>query len=387
MMNVTYSKTSYPVRLAAILVSVVLIVLISAKLQVVIVPIIFSLIFSVMLYPLSCKMEKWGMGRALSALISVLFASVILGAFIYFLSSQISSLNEQAPQLAEKIEQLGKRVQWHVYTHYGINKSEQTEQVQHQLDVLADNGAGIIAAIVKSVLSFLTDVLLIPLYIFFLLYFRNFFLEFFHKAISSTDKAIIDEIIVKIYGVIQSWLVGVIVVMVIVGTLNTIGLLALGIPYAAFFGFLAAVLLLIPYIGISIGAILPMIMALITKDSYWYAAGVVAIFWVIQILEGNLITPYIVGSKISINPLVAILVLILFGNLWGISGLILALPITAMCKIIFDAVPGLRPYGFLLGVPRRHHLKNRHLVTRIATSASTTLRPRLPKPRSKSTVE
>jgi predicted PurR-regulated permease PerM len=381
MMNITYSKISPPVRLAAILISIVLIVLISAKLQVVIVPIIFSLIFSVMLYPLCCRLEKWGVSKALSALFSVLFASVILGAIIYFLASQISSLNEQLPQLSEKMEQLGKRAQWHVYTHYGINKSEQTEQVQHQLDNLADNSGKIVAAIISSVVSFLTDVLLIPLYVFFLLYFRNFFLEFLHKAISSADNAIIDEIISKLYAVIQSWLVGVIVVMAIVGTLNTIGLLALGIPYAAFFGFLAAVLLLIPYIGISIGAILPMIMALITKDSYWYAAGVVAIFWVIQILEGNLITPYVVGSKISVNPLVAILVLILLGTLWGISGLILALPITAMCKIIFDAVPPLRPYGFLLGVPKLHHLKDAEEITAVSTQSSPSLKTRLPRPR------
>jgi predicted PurR-regulated permease PerM len=100
-------------------------------------------------------------------------------------------------------------------------------------------------------------------------------------------------------------------------------------------------------------------MALITKDSYWYAVGVVGVFWVIQVLEANIITPYIVGSKISINPMIAILVLILFGNLWGISGLILALPITALLKIIFDEIPDTRPFGFVLGEPEHHHLQNR----------------------------
>jgi predicted PurR-regulated permease PerM len=363
-----------PTRLAAILISIVLIILISAKLQVIIVPIVFSVIFSVMLYPLACKLESWGMNKALAALLSVFVASVVIGVLVYFLASQISSLNDQSPQLMEKFNVLTKKIQGHVSTHYGINKTEQTEQVQHQLENLADNSARIIAAVIASVVSFLTDVLLIPLYVFFILYFRNFFLEFFHKAFSA-DNTIIDEILSKMYSVIQSWLVGLIVVMAIVGTLNTIGLLVLGVQYAALFGFLAAFLLLIPYIGIAIGAILPAVMALITKDSYWYAVGVIAIFWVIQILEGNLITPYIVGSKISINPVVAVLALILFGNLWGISGLILALPITAMCKIIFDTIPATQPYGFLLGVPKRHHLIDHPTVTHSKRTGPIHVRP------------
>lgn len=383
--NPTFSKPpSYPIRLAATLLTVVIVVFISAKLQVIIVPIIFSIIFSVMLYPLAHRLEKWGLSKALAALFSVLAAAIFLGLVLYFLSTQLSSLNDQSPRLAEKMDLLVKKVQGHVSTHYGIKKSEQSVQIQHQLDNLADNGAKILASVIGAMVSFFTDVLLIPLYVFFLLYFRNFFIEFFYKAFTSAENSIIDEIVAKMYSVIQSWLVGLIVVMAIVGSLNTIGLLILGIEYAAFFGFLAAVLLLIPYIGIAIGAILPVIMALITKDSYWYAVGVVLIFWFIQILEGNIITPYVVGSKISINPLVAIFALILFGNLWGISGLILALPITAMCKVIFDAVPGMQPFGFLLGMPKKHHLNDRPPSLRRIRKASR-LRARVPRVRVRET--
>ena len=353
---------SYPVRLAAILICVVVIVFIAAKLQVVFVPIIFSSIFSVMLYPLVCRLEKWGFSKALAAALAVMVGSLTCGLLIYFLASQISSLNDQGPQLMEKLDLAIKKMQLHVSSHYGINKSQQSEQVQHQIDNLADNGARIITGAIALMVSFVTDVMLIPLYVFFLLYFRSFFLDFFHRVFSSADRGMIDEIFSKMYSIIQSWLAGVMVVMGIVGTLNTIGLVLLGIPYAALFGFLAALLLLIPYVGITIGAILPAIMALITKDSYWYAVGVVLVFWFIQVLEGNLITPYVVGSKISLNPLVSILALILFGNLWGLSGLILALPTTAMCKVIFDTVPGMKPFGFLIGVPRKYHLKTNPIV-------------------------
>ena len=129
----------------------------------------------------------------------------------------------------------------------------------------------------------------------------------------------------------------------------TVGLLILGVDYAIFFGFFGAVLVLIPYFGISMGSLLPAIYTLVTQDNPVKALGVIGIFLFVQTLEGNFITPYIVGSKVSINPLAAIVVLILWESVWGLPGLILALPMTAIIKVIFDAAPALKPYGFLIG--------------------------------------
>ena len=132
------------------------------------------------------------------------------------------------------------------------------------------------------------------------------------------------SILTKIYEVVHSYLTGLVTVTLIVGTLNTIGLLVLGIDYAVFFGFLAAALLVIPFIGILIGSILPIIIALITKDSPMYAVGVAGVFVFVQFLEGNFITPQIVGSKVSINGLVAIIALLLGSALWGLAGMALS---------------------------------------------------------------
>jgi predicted PurR-regulated permease PerM len=361
-MNSDFFKYPYPIRLASVLLCLILIVFICSKLQVVIVPLIFSLIFSVMIYPLAKLLQRWKFSKGLAALFSVVIASVAIGSIIYFLWTQISQLSNEMPQLADKLDALYKQFQTHLYHEYGIAQSEQTEQIKIQLNHLADdNGGKILGWILKETANFVTDVTLIPLFVFFLLYFRDFFLEFFCKAFTTADNELINTILTHMCEVIQSWLVGLVAVMAIVGTLNTIGLFSLGIQYAALFGFLAAFLLLIPYVGIIVGSLLPALMALATKDSYWYAIGAIAVFLFVQILEGNLITPYVIGSKISINPLVAILSLILFGNLWGISGLILALPITAMCKVVFDAVPEMQPFGFVLGEPEKHFLNQSQL--------------------------
>jgi predicted PurR-regulated permease PerM len=190
-----------------------------------------------------------------------------------------------------------------------------------------------------------------PVFIFFFLFYRRFFKQFLQKLFARTPNDNITEVMLKVQSVVKNYILGLLTVMVIIAALNTVGLLVLGIKYAFFFGALAALLNIIPYIGIFIGSVLPIIMALLTKDSIWYAVGVAGIFAVVQFLEGNFITPNIVGSKVSVNPLAAIIALIIGGMLWGPAGMILSIPFTAILKVIFDHVDSLEPFGFLLGEP------------------------------------
>lgn len=136
----------------------------------------------------------------------------------------------------------------------------------------------------------------------------------------------------------------------------------LDIQHAVFFGVLAAVLTIIPYIGIFIGSLLPILFALVTKDSLWYPLGVALVFWFVQFLEGNFITPNIIGGRVSINPFAAILALFFGGMIWGPLGMILSIPVLAIIKVIFDVVKPLQPYGFLLGNPSNEDIQERKQI-------------------------
>jgi predicted PurR-regulated permease PerM len=204
------------------------------------------------------------------------------------------------------------------------------------------------------------DLGLMPVFIFFFLYYRTFFKQFLNKLFIRTPNRNITEIMYKIQTVVKNYILGLLLVMAIIAALNTIGLLILDIEYAFFFGALAALLNIIPYLGIIIGSVLPILMALLTKDSIWYAVGVAGVFTVVQLLEGNFITPNIVGSKVSVNPLAAIIALIIGGILWGPSGMILSIPFTAIFKVILDNIEPLEPFGFLLGEPPVPADKNPH---------------------------
>jgi predicted PurR-regulated permease PerM len=351
-------KFANPVRIAAILFILAICFVILSWAEVLILPLLFAIIFSTMLFPISLQLEKWGLHKGLAAFIAVLAAGMLLALFLTVVITQLLHLIDQGPQFVQRMGALVDRAEVYISRHWHIQKALHVFQVDHLGQYFSTT--------MSFTANLVSQFVLVLLFSFFLLYFRVFFLEFFYKVFAASDKQLIDDTMEKIYLVIQNYLIGLLKVIAIIGTLNSIGLWSLGIESPLFFGFLGGILVIIPYIGILIGSALPFIVALITKDSAWYAVGVLGVFFFVHVLEGNLITPYVVGSKVSVNPLIAIFSLLLFGRLWGLPGLILALPVTAICKIIFDLLPGFKAVGFLLGKPQKYHFKKySHLHARL----------------------
>lgn len=339
---------------------IVLLVFALYVLQPIIVPLLFAVILSISIFPMVKFFErKLKFNRIFSTLFSIIILIVGIGLLFTFIGIQISEIVSKSDQYAAKLEEIYNQSVSQIENSFGINRKD---FLKNNLDfgkTLKDNFSNIISFLGASG-SILSDVILIPLYMFFFLLYRKFFQLFIYKVFSKNNDTLkIKTLLQKLYKVQQDYLVGLFTVMGIVGVLNSIGLLALGIENPFFYGFLAALLLLIPYVGIIIGSLIPAVIALVTKDSYLYSVAVIGLFVFIQFLEGNFITPKITGSKVSINALVAILAIIVFSMLWGTSGMILALPIVASLKILFDAIPSLEPYGFVLGEPEEDQIKSR----------------------------
>ncbi|PQA58159.1 AI-2E family transporter [Siphonobacter curvatus] len=341
----------YPVRLAAILICVLLIIYGLYALQGVVTLLLFSLLLAMLLFPLCRKLERWKFPRVAAIFVCLVILIGVLVGIGWVVSMQMANFSDDFPKFQNKMNAVLDRAQEMANDQLGLDKTRQNTEIRRITNDVLHNSGSYITTFLSSTTSTLADLSLIPLFVFFILLYRDFFRSFVYKLFSKTKRSRLDDVLSKIYVVVQGYLAGLVLVIGIVACLNTTGLLILGIDYAWFFGTLAAVLLLVPYIGILIGSLLPTIYALVTKDSPMYAVGVIGVFSFVQILEGNFITPYVVGSKVSVNPLAAMVVLILGGQLWGISGLVLALPVTAIVKVICDNVDGLKPYGFLLGDP------------------------------------
>ncbi len=351
------TKRPYAIELAATLISLSLIIALLYVLQGVLLPLMFSILIAISLYPVALFLERLSLGKAFSALLAVILAICVLGGLIWFIVHQVIVIGKDGMDIVQKFISIFDTIQLWLQEQFGIEPTQVAERLRSQANEILSHAGTYLTAAFGSVGNILAGAVLVPLFSFFLLYYRVFFREFFFRVFRSTPQATVHNTLNKIYQVVQSYLLGLVTVMAIVAILNTVGLLILGIQYAWFFGTLASLLMLLPYIGIAIGSILPALFALATKDTAWYAVGVIAWFQVVQFLEGNLITPNIVGGKVSINPLMSIISILLGGMLFGLAGLILALPLTATVKVIFDAVPSMNAFGFLIGEPEKYHLK------------------------------
>lgn len=357
-MEKTSPKMSTAVELSAKLISFILILVILYVAQSLVLPLLFGALIAISLYPLTRLFERLRIGKAISAVLAVLIGIAIILAILWFIVHQSIIIGQDASAITTKITPVLEEAQDWVDKNFMIRKNEVIDKLKEYGASMVENAGGIITGTFGSIGSLLANCILVPFYSFFMLYYRDFFREFFFKVFKSSNQHNVNEVLNKTYVVLQNYLVGLITVMGIIAVLNTIGLLVMGIDYAWFFGSLASLLMLLPYIGITIGSLLPAIFAFAVKDNAWYAIGVIVWFQIVQFLEGNIITPNIVGSKVSVNPLITIIAILAGGMLFGLAGLILAIPLTATLKVIFDSIPSTEAFGFLFGEPKQEHLKH-----------------------------
>ncbi|RIJ42115.1 AI-2E family transporter [Pontibacter oryzae] len=312
-------------------------------------PLAFGLLFALLLLPLSRDLEiKLRFPRPLAILCSITLVVVVLGMIAWFVSLQLVSLTSDLDTVGQNIEALLARGQDFMASKFGITPPNKTELIQNAIGSIQDISATFLGSTISMTTGALTILTLVPIFIFCLLYYRDHLEQFMFKYVAKDRRSGVIQTVSNIQHVVQSYISGLMIVIVVVALLNTAGLLMLGVKYAIFFGVFASILTIIPYIGIMIGASLPALFTLATTGNLLDAVLVVLVFMFVQFLEGNFITPFVVGSKVSINPFAAIVALLLGGEIWGAAGMVLSIPMIAMMKVIFDVYPPLQPFGFLL---------------------------------------
>ncbi|MGB1207499.1 MAG: AI-2E family transporter [Chitinophagales bacterium] len=311
-------------------------------------PLTLSFLLALALYPFSSWLERKRFPRFLAILVALFFVGVVLSLMAWLLVGQLNNFASEVPLLITKFENLFNDLQIYIEEKSMIDSSGQITMLQDaamQIFSTATSLATVAFSATSSVLLYLT---LIPIYTFLILFYRGNWKKFLFEMTSDEANPRIEQMMTKIVEVIQSYVGGLSTVIFIVATLNCIGLFLLGIKYAFFFGFFAAVLTVIPYFGIAIGALFPTLYTFLITNNIWLAVGVLVIFGIVQTLEGNFITPYVMSSKVSLNPLVIIFGLLLGGFLWGALGMILSLPLMAIINIVLNEVDELRPFAILM---------------------------------------
>lgn len=312
-------------------------------------PILFSGMIAILLNPMADKMESWGIKRGLAAFLTVLIVSLLLLSLLSVIAIQSQEIVKELPQLVKEKDHIVDLTNLKESSEYIYDFiQEHVSTIEENLDQLRDTGLQLLQQGVTGVTDALTFLVLCPIYVFFMLLCKSNIYNFIRAYHPKRKKENKSDVITNVKNSLFKYLKGLFFIMTISGTLTFIGLYFLGIEYALFLGTLTALLTPIPYIGVFISAIIPLTLALITKDSIWYGAGVIFIFAAVQFLEGYVFTPKIMGDSININPLIIVLGLIIFGSLTGIIGMIMTVPLLAILKVIIDYYPHLKPWKLLL---------------------------------------
>lgn len=340
-------KKTYPfyIRSTVILFGLILLLYALSSLRDILTPICFSVMLAILLNRLVIKLERFKISKFWAILISVLLAFFVIAGIAYFISSQILSFGDDLPLLKKKFILLFSRFQQSLQNTLGFNMKQQDQWIAE-----AEVGMKpLIGQALGTVAGTFGLLFLLPVYTFLLLYYKSLFLKFLYEIFGDSDTVKVAEVLQETKGAVQHYMIGLLREGIVVALLNTTALFLLGVKYAVLLGIMAALLNLLPYIGGVIAILLPVIVATITKEGIQTQLGVTAAFLFIQFIDNHILIPLIVSSKVQINAFISIVIVLLGGALWGISGMFLSIPFIGILKIIFDRIDELKPWGKLLG--------------------------------------
>lgn len=344
----------YPFYLKAttVLFGISLFVLMLYMLADLLVPLAFSILLAILLNPLYNRLRRFKMPKILAISLTLLGLIIFIGAVLYFLSSQMIQFGDTFPALKAKGAQIIVEIEAWIQHTFGVSIDKQMQM----LNEAANNSKGLVGQTIGSLFGLFSVLFLIPVYIFLLLLYKELILNFLYEVFSEENTHNVAEILNQTKTAIQSYIVGLLIEALIVAILNSAALFILGVKYALLLGIIGAILNMVPYIGGIIAILLPLLIATVTKDGYSTQLGIVIAYTVIQFVDNNFLVPRIVSSKVQINALISIVVVLMVGTLWGVSGMFLSIPMVAVLKIVFDRIEDLKPWGKLLGdeIPTQH---------------------------------
>jgi len=315
----------------------------------ILIPIVFAIIIAVVLHPVVNFFVRINCNRILAIVFTLFLTILVITGICIFLFSQASTFSDSWPILVDRFTNMLNKTIGDAANYFDITPQYIYDLIWKTRTEIINNSSVAIEQTLLKVGGLAIVLFLVPVYIFMILFYQPLLLDFVHKLFGASNKTQVIEIVSQIKTVIQRYLVGLLIEAFIIATLYSGTLFALGIEYAILLGVIGALINVIPYIGGVVGVTLPMMVALATKSSGWYAVYILILFYIIQFIDNHFIIPMVVASKVKINALFSIIVVIAGNALWGIPGMFLSIPILGIVKLIFDNIEPLKPWGFLLG--------------------------------------
>jgi len=345
------SQYQFPliIRLSFILLFLIMIIYLLVEFKFYLTPLTLGVLFAYLLFPIENFFEKRKVPRILANIISIIIGLSVIYGIGFFIYKQFGVFLHNLPALKEQAAENINTLIGKLEVSMGI----QTGELKHEMALMIQNffesPAQVFRSAFGATFNTIFTVLIMPVYIFFLLYYRDKFRKVLLMMIPEQRHAVAKRIIDEVNTVTIRYMTGVFIVVTILVFVNTAGFLIIGLDYAFLLGAIAAIMNFIPYYGTIIGYSFPFLFAVFVMDSPSYAFWVVIQFIIVQFSENNILTPNIVGLHVNINPFMIILAITFGGVLWGLPGMFIAVPAVTVLRVLGENIDDLKPLGYLLG--------------------------------------
>lgn len=345
-----FVRLPFYAKLASVLLSLTLMLLLLYVGKSVFVPILIALLFAILIRPINMFFRrKLRFPSIIASIISVTFFVIIILGIITFISWQVSSFSKDWTTIERNMTIHVSKIQAFLRETFNVTE---TEQIEYLNQTAAESKSKLTTMATNFLMSFsdtLFNMTLIPIYMFLFLLYQNHFITFLSRLVGEGDQNRLKAILYQIKTAVQSYLFGVCIQVVSIAALTTIGLSIVGVPYALLLGVITGILGLIPYLGIILACAITLFATLTGSPDLSLIFGVILVTVIVQIIDNNILVPLVVSSKVEINAIASIVGIFAGGMLAGIAGMFLAIPMIAILKVIFDNIPALSPWGYLIG--------------------------------------
>lgn len=319
------------------------------------IPVALAAVFSMLFIRFCNWLEYKGISRGIASLICIASFVAAICLIVFLLSWQLNGLAENIDAMKQRVVGLFSNFQQWIYEKAGVDLKQQKEMLKVQSD---SSGPGnIMASFAGKIMDILVNTVLVLVYMFLFLLYRSHIKKFILKLVPGGEKGKADDVVHQAGKVAQRYLSGLATMIVVLWIMYGIGFSIIGVKSAIFFAVLCGILEIIPFVGNLTGTSITVLSVLAQGGDSNMIIGVLITYALVQFIQTYILEPLIVGEQVNINPLFTILAIVLGELIWGVAGMVLAIPLLGMLKIVCDHIPDLQPYGFLIGTEKQKSRK------------------------------
>jgi predicted PurR-regulated permease PerM len=350
-----YMTNKLPVKIVYTNLAIVLTTLILYFGKPMFMPLAIAGVLALIFMPFCQWLEKHGTGRVTSSIVSGIIFMALIAGIVLFVSYYFKQMAADLTGVVDTISHYNHDMRAFLHDKFGVKGLAKESALPIPLQPDAGGFSKIATSVMGVALSVIINLMLIIVYMIMLLCIRGQIRLFILKTVRPEYRDETRDVVSRSAQVVQRYLQGLSFVIVCLWVMYSIGFSIVGVHNALFFAILCGLLEVVPFVGNITGSTLTSIMALSQGGGMPMVLGVLCTYALIQFIQFYIITPLVMREQVNIHPIFTILILIAGELVWGIPGMILAIPALGIAKIICDHVEALHPFSYLIG----HHRKRK----------------------------